>query len=182
VTICHVYRFVGETRDWNRFEIVGSSVFDGRNLVRREPSLQFPQTQQTVMAESSSLWTTKQRIRHLDLPIKNFVENAIPYQVDALKTLKLNMAKQRRLEDRSGMRQLQMKAAQSIKRARALLREMDTLRNQVADIDLQTFDDLMNPSRYMILDAIDMFKNEDLDEKKKQLLYLKEVIKKIVNN
>lgn len=137
------------------------------------------------MAESSSLWTTKQRIRHLDLPIKNFVENAIPYQVDALKTLKLNMAKvslevvvvvvlafpvkiiynvcrcvqQRRLDNRSGMRQLQMKAAQSIKRARALLREMDTLRNQVADVDLQTFDNSMNLSRRMLLDAIDMFKS-----------------------
>jgi len=49
------------------------------------------------MAESSSLWTTKQRIRHLDLPIKNFVENAIPYQVDALKTLKSNLAKVSRL-------------------------------------------------------------------------------------
>lgn len=45
------------------------------------------------MAESSSLWTTKQRIRHLDLPIKNFVENAIPYQVETLKTLKSNLAK-----------------------------------------------------------------------------------------
>lgn len=118
------------------------------------------------MTESSSLWTTKQRIRHLDLPIKNFVENAIPYQVDVLKTLKSNLTKQRRLEDRSSMRQLQMKATQSIKRARALLREMDTLRNQVADVDLQTFDNSMNPSRRMILDAIDMFKNEDLDENK----------------
>jgi len=66
---------------------------------------------------------------------------------------------QRRLEDRSSMRQLQMKATQSIKRARALLREMDTLRNQVADVDLQTFDHSMNPSRRMILDAIDMFKS-----------------------
>jgi len=57
------------------------------------------------------------------------------------------------------MRPLQMKASQSIKRARALLREMDTLRNQVADIDLSTFDDSMNPSRRLILDAIDMFKS-----------------------
>lgn len=52
-----------------------------------------------------------------------------------------------------------MKASQSIKRARALLREMDTLRNQVADIDLQAFDNSMNPSRRLILDAIDMFKS-----------------------
>jgi len=66
---------------------------------------------------------------------------------------------QRRLDNRSGMRQLQMKAAQSIKRARALLREMDTLRNQVADVDLQTFDNSMNLSRRMLLDAIDMFKS-----------------------
>lgn len=57
------------------------------------------------------------------------------------------------------MRQLQMKASQSIKRARALLREMETLRNQVADVDLQTFDNLMNPSRQLILEAIDMFKS-----------------------
>lgn len=131
------------------------------------------------MAESSSLWTTKQRIRHLDLPIKNFVENAIPYQVESLKTLKSNLAKvsisnnnltillhkslyimqQKRLEDQSSMRQLQVKASQSIKRAQALLREMDTLRNQVADVDLQTFDNSMNPSRRLILDAIDMFKS-----------------------
>lgn len=67
--------------------------------------------------------------------------------------------KQRRLENRSSMRQLQMKASQSIKRARALLREMETLRNQVADVDLQTFDNLMNPSRQLILEAIDMFKS-----------------------
>lgn len=66
---------------------------------------------------------------------------------------------QRRSDDRSGMRQLQVKAAQSIKRAQALLREMDTLRNQVADVDLQTFDNSMNPSRHKILDAIDMFKS-----------------------
>lgn len=118
------------------------------------------------MAESSSMWTTKQRIRHLDLPIKNFMENAIPYQLETLKTLKSNIAKQRRLENRSSMRQLQMKASQSIKRARALLREMETLRNQVADVDLQTFDNLMNPSRQLILEAIDMFKNEDLNEYK----------------
>lgn len=57
------------------------------------------------------------------------------------------------------MRQLQMKALQSIKRSTALLREMDTLRNQVADVDLQTFDNLMNPSRQLILEAIDMFKS-----------------------
>lgn len=118
------------------------------------------------MAESSSLWTTKQRIRHLDLPIKNFVENAIPYQVETLKTLKSNLAKQRRLENRNSMRQLQMKASQSIKRAKALLREMETLRNQVADVDLQSFDNLMNPSRQLILEAIDMFRNENLDEYK----------------
>ncbi|XP_022170964.1 syntaxin-17 [Myzus persicae] len=116
------------------------------------------------MAESSSLWRTKQRIRHLDLPIKNFVENAIPYQVESLKTLKSNLSKQRRLENRSSMRQLQMKASQSINRARALLREMETLRNQVSDVDLQTFDDSMNPSKQLLLEAIDMFKNEDLDE------------------
>lgn len=66
---------------------------------------------------------------------------------------------QRRLEDRSSMRRLQMKASQSIKSAQALLREMDTLRNQVADVDLQTFDNSMNPSRRQILDAIDMFKS-----------------------
>lgn len=58
------------------------------------------------------------------------------------------------------MRQLQMKAMQSIKRALSLLREMDTLRNQVADVDLQTFDMTMNPSRQLILDAIDMFKSK----------------------
>lgn len=57
------------------------------------------------------------------------------------------------------MRQLQMKASQSIRRAQALLREMDTLRNQVADTDLQTFDSSMNPSRRLLLDAIDMFKS-----------------------
>lgn len=60
------------------------------------------------------------------------------------------------------MRQLQMKATQSIKRARALLREMDTLRNQVADVDLQAFDKAMNPSRQLILDTIDMFKSKFL--------------------
>jgi len=57
------------------------------------------------------------------------------------------------------MRQLQMKASQSIKRARALLREMETLRNQVADVDLQTFDNSMNPSRLLILEAIEMFRS-----------------------
>jgi hypothetical protein len=45
------------------------------------------------MAESSSLWTTKQRIRYLDLPIKNFIECAIPHHVETLKTLKSNLAK-----------------------------------------------------------------------------------------
>lgn len=63
------------------------------------------------------------------------------------------------MEDRSSMRQLQMKASQSIKRSRALLREMDILRNQVADVDLKTFDNLMSPSKRLILDAIDMFKS-----------------------
>lgn len=57
------------------------------------------------------------------------------------------------------MRQLQMKASQSINRARALLREMETLRNQVSDVDLQTFDDSMNPSKQLLLEAIDMFKS-----------------------
>lgn len=57
------------------------------------------------------------------------------------------------------MRQLQMKASQSIKRAQALLREMETLRNQVADVDLQTFDNSMNPNRRLVLDAIEMFKS-----------------------
>lgn len=69
---------------------------------------------------------------------------------------------QRRLEDRSSMRQLQMKAIQSIKRAQALLREMDTLRNQVADVDIQAFDKLMNPSRQLIWDTIEMFKSKFL--------------------
>ncbi|XP_050443445.1 syntaxin-17 [Adelges cooleyi] len=118
------------------------------------------------MAESSSLWSTKQRIRHLDLPIKNFVDNAIPHQVESLKTLKINLSKQKRLEDRNSIRQIKVKASQSIKRAHALLREMDTLRNQVADADLQTFDNCMSPSRQNILEAIDLFKNENLDEKK----------------
>lgn len=120
------------------------------------------------MAETSSMWTTKQRIRHLDLPIKNFVENAIPHQVKTLRDLKSNLTKQRRSQEDCGssMRQLQMKITQSVKRARALLREMDTLRSQVVDVDLQAFDNLMNPSRRQILDAIDMFKNEDLEDKK----------------
>lgn len=70
---------------------------------------------------------------------------------------------QRRLQDGGGsssMRRLQMKISQSVKRARALLREMDTLRDQVADVDLQAFDNAMNPSRRQILDAIDMFKSK----------------------
>jgi len=57
------------------------------------------------------------------------------------------------------MRQLQMKASQSIKRARALLREMETLRNQVAVVDLQIFDNSMNPSKQLLLEAIDMFRS-----------------------
>jgi len=60
------------------------------------------------------------------------------------------------------MRQLQMKASQSIKRARALLREMETLRNQVAVVDLQNFDNSMNPSKQLLLEAIDMFRSNFL--------------------
>ncbi|XP_050546600.1 syntaxin-17 isoform X3 [Daktulosphaira vitifoliae] len=121
------------------------------------------------MAESSSLWLTKQRLRHLELPMKNFIENAIPHQVEILRSLKANLLKHKRLEDRNTLRQSKIKASQSIKRAQALLREMDTLRSQVADSDLQTFDNLMNPSRQNILVAINMFKNDDLEEKRSVL-------------
>ncbi|XP_074101450.1 syntaxin 17 [Cotesia typhae] len=102
------------------------------------------------MSESS---TIKQPIRRLEIPISKF-DVAIPHHLDLLRRHKNNIKNYQRDKDWAKVHKEQTNALRLVKQLEQLLYEMDTLRGQVEDNDIDKFDKLTHNSRYSTINAI----------------------------
>jgi len=98
--------------------------------------------------------TPKQSLKRVEMPLSKFRDVAVPYHIDLLKKHKANIEKFQRLEDWDRMHHEQINATRLIKQLKALLYEMDTLRSQVQDSDVQQFDRQTDQARKDAQDAI----------------------------
>ncbi|XP_067004585.2 syntaxin-17 [Anabrus simplex] len=96
----------------------------------------------------------KQTLKRVEIHLNKFNEVAIPHHVDLLKKHKSNIEKFQEAGDWDRIHREQINATRLIKQLKALLYEMDMLRNQVQDADLQKFDKLTAVARQNALDAI----------------------------
>ncbi|GFG32574.1 hypothetical protein Cfor_04710 [Coptotermes formosanus] len=98
--------------------------------------------------------TPKQSLKRVEIPLSKFNDVAVPHHVDLLKKHKINIEKFQQLGDWDQVHHEQINATRLIKQLKALLYEMDTLRSQVQDSDLQRFDRLTDQARQNAEDAI----------------------------
>jgi len=98
--------------------------------------------------------TPKQSLKWVEIPLSKFRDVAVPYHIDLLKKHKANIEKFQRLEDWDRVHHEQINATRLIKHLKALLYEMDTLRSQVQDSDVQQFDRLTGQACKDAQDAI----------------------------
>ncbi|XP_039287692.1 syntaxin-17 [Nilaparvata lugens] len=105
-----------------------------------------------------SITDLKQPLKWMELPISKFNEIAVPHHITQLKNIKLNIQKMARSGDWENMRKEQLKASKVIQQLRALVREMDILRNKVLDSDLSKFDKSIHSSRQAALSTLQEYK------------------------
>ncbi|RZF40126.1 hypothetical protein LSTR_LSTR011254 [Laodelphax striatellus] len=116
-------------------------------------------TRSNSQSSIQSLTDSKQPLKWMELPITKFNEIAVPHHITQLKEMKLNIQKMARSGDYENMRKEQVKAKKVIEQLRALVREMDILRNKVLDSDLNKFDKSINSSRQTALSALQEYKD-----------------------
>ncbi|XP_069671492.1 syntaxin-17 [Periplaneta americana] len=102
----------------------------------------------------SAVTVPKQPLKRVEIPLSKFNDVAVPHHVDLLKKHKSNIEKFQRLGDWDRMHREQINATRLVKQLKALLYEMDILRSQVQDSDLQKFDSLTDQARKNAQDAI----------------------------
>lgn len=105
------------------------------------------------MSSSPESIGLKQPIRRLEIQINNF-NVAIPHHVDLLKRHKSNIQKYEAQHDWERMHKEHMNVARIIKQLKELLYQMDTLRAQVLDSDINQFDKLTANARASIMNAV----------------------------
>ncbi|XP_015127162.1 syntaxin-17 [Diachasma alloeum] len=103
---------------------------------------------------SSESISMKQPIRRLEIPISKFNDVAIPHHLDLLRRHKDNLKKYERLRDWDKVQKEQVNASRLVKQLEQLLYEMDTLRSQVEDGDIDKFDKLTAKARASTINAI----------------------------
>lgn len=109
-------------------------------------------------SENLSVRTTpKQSLKRVEIPLSNFKDVAVPYHIDLLKKHKVNIEKFQRLGDWDRVHHEQINATRLIKQLKALLYEMDTLRSQVQDSDVEQFDQLTDQARKNAQDALEEY-------------------------
>lgn len=96
----------------------------------------------------------KQSFKRVEIPLYKFRDVAVPYHIDLLKKHKVNIEKFQRLEDWGQVHHEQVNATRLIKQLKALLNDMDTLRSQVQDSDVQQFDQLTDQACKDAQDAV----------------------------
>lgn len=96
----------------------------------------------------------KQPLKRVGIPLSKFNDVAVPHHVDLLKKHKTNIEKFQRLGDWDRMHLEQINATRLIKQLKGLIYEIDMLRSQVQDSDLQKFDCLTDQARKNAQDAI----------------------------
>lgn len=105
------------------------------------------------MSSSIESVTLKQPIRRLEIQINNF-NVAIPHHVGLLKRHKSNIEKYQAQHDWEKMYRENMNVSRIIKQLKELLYQMDTLRAQVLDSDINQFDKLTGNARSSIMNAV----------------------------
>ncbi|XP_035728674.1 syntaxin-17-like [Vespa mandarinia] len=104
----------------------------------------------------------KQPIRRLEIQISNF-NVAIPHHVDLLKRHKSNIKKYELQHDWEKVRKEHINVSRIVKQLKELLYQMDTLRGQVLDNDINEFDKLTATARTSIMNAIEEYLVLQLD-------------------
>ncbi|XP_076623391.1 syntaxin 17 [Colletes latitarsis] len=105
------------------------------------------------MSSPTEYISLKQPIRRLEIQINNF-NVAIPHHVDLLKRHKINIQNYQMQHDWDKMHKEHVNVSRIIKQLKELLYQMDTLRTQVLDSDINQFDKLTANARASILNAI----------------------------
>ncbi|CAK9802925.1 STX17 [Anthophora plagiata] len=95
----------------------------------------------------------KQPIRRLEIQISNF-NVAIPHHVDLLKRHKNNIQKYQAQQEWEKINKENMNVSRIIKQLKELLYQIDTLRAQVLDADINEFDKLTANARASIMNAV----------------------------
>ncbi|XP_029172504.1 syntaxin-17 isoform X2 [Nylanderia fulva] len=114
------------------------------------------------MSALSENITIKQPIRRLEIQINNF-NVAIPHHVDLLKRHKNNIKKYQNQQDWERIRKEHINVSRIIKQLKELLYQMETLRAQVLDIDIDKFDKLTIHARSSIMRAIEEYLEMELN-------------------
>ncbi|XP_043683217.1 syntaxin-17 [Vespula pensylvanica] len=104
----------------------------------------------------------KQPIRRLEIQISNF-NVAIPHHVDLLKRHKSNIKKYEAQHDWEKVRKEHVNVSRIVKQLKELLYQMDTLRAQVLDSDINEFDKLTATARSNMMNAIQEYLVLQLD-------------------
>ncbi|GAB1863926.1 Syntaxin-17 [Camponotus japonicus] len=117
------------------------------------------------MSALSESITIKQPIRRLEIQINNF-NVAIPHHVNLLKRHKNNIKKYQNQHDWERMRKEHINVSRIIKQLKELLYQMETLRAQVLDIDIDKFDKLTTHARTSIICTIEEYLEMELDASK----------------
>ncbi|XP_003705674.1 syntaxin 17 [Megachile rotundata] len=105
------------------------------------------------MSSSPENIALKQPIRRLEIQINNF-NVAIPHHVGLLKRHKSNIEKYQAQHDWEKMYREHMNVSRIVKQLKELLYQMDTLRAQVLDSDIEQFDKLTGNARSSIMNAV----------------------------
>ncbi|KAG7187720.1 hypothetical protein KM043_016774 [Ampulex compressa] len=105
------------------------------------------------MSMSPENITIKQPIRRLEIQISNF-NVAIPHHVNLLKRHKTNIKKYENQHDWEKVHKEHINVSRIIRQLKELLYQMDTLRAQVLDTDINQFDKLTANARSNIMNAI----------------------------
>ncbi|KAG5325017.1 STX17 protein, partial [Pseudoatta argentina] len=114
------------------------------------------------MSASMENLTIKQPIRRLEIQINNF-NVAIPHHVNLLKRHKNNIKKYQDQHDWEQVRKEHVNVSRIVKQLKELLYQMDTLRTQVLDVDINKFDKLTTNARSSIMSAIEEYLEMELN-------------------
>lgn len=102
---------------------------------------------------SSQKNSIKQPIRRLEIQINNF-NVAIPHHVDLLKRHKANILKYQEQHDWVKLNKEQINVSRLVKQLKELLYQMEALRSQVLDCDIEQFDKRVSNARKSLMNAI----------------------------
>ncbi|KOC67084.1 Syntaxin-17 [Habropoda laboriosa] len=108
------------------------------------------------MSTSPEYVGLKQPIRRLEIQINNF-NVAIPHHVDLLKRHKNNIQKYQAQQEWQRMHKEHINVSRIIKQLKEILYQIDTLRAQVLDSDINEFDKLTANARASIMNAVEEY-------------------------